>query len=76
MKKYEVMNVEEATKIGVADAVLFGDLYTNLLIDTDTLEIIASDAMEPEDVTFYRDLAWVPKLLNELYDNWQDQKAM
>ena len=34
--------------------------------------LIASDSMEPEDVSFYRDLAWVPKLLNQLEEEKDD----
>lgn len=29
---------------------------------------LESDAMEPEDATFYRDLSWIPELLEKCYD--------
>lgn len=28
--------------------------------------LIATDEMQPEDVSFYRDLAWVPEIMNKL----------
>lgn len=34
--------------------------------DPDNPVLLASDAMEPEDILFVRDLAWIAPLLNEL----------
>jgi hypothetical protein len=42
--------------------------FFSILYDTSTTPwtIIATDDMQPEDVCFSRDLAWVPALLNKL----------
>jgi len=37
-----------------------------LLRDTKTGGVVGTDMMEPEDVKFYRDLAWVVDALNAL----------
>lgn len=36
------------------------------LVDTTTGEVVGYDGGEPEDNTFRRDWAWVPKLLNKV----------
>lgn len=33
---------------------------------------LKSDAMEPEDARFYRDLRWIPQLLRQCYEIGQD----
>jgi len=41
--------------------------YIRVELDGQTIAL-ESDAMEPEDVNFYRDLYWVPKLLQKCYE--------
>lgn len=34
----------------------------------DEVILFESDSMEPEDVSFYRDLSWIPDALKKVYD--------
>lgn len=53
---------------GIDPKQISGFLYNgeacNLLIDTETKEIVGADGGEPEDQTLGRDWSWVPELLN------------
>lgn len=40
--------------------------YLKVVHDGKTI-LLESDAMEPEDARFYRDLAWIPKALEQVY---------
>lgn len=41
--------------------------YLRVELDGDTIAL-ESDAMEPEDVCFHRDLGWIADLLNKCYE--------
>ena len=47
-----------------------GKDYANYLKITHNGEVIAlhSDAMEPEDARFYRDLKWIGSLIEKVYE--------
>lgn len=66
--RFRVVMVKDARAQGLPGVSLWDFDYANFLYDFSTSPptLIASDRMEPEDVTFHRDLAWAPKLLNEL----------
>jgi hypothetical protein len=68
-QRFRVYSIEEADKLGFYTRNRWDEDYEMLLFDfKDEAHpiLIASDRMEPEDVNFYRDLAWIPKLLTDV----------
>lgn len=64
----EYQDLSETEKKGVSDNG-FGKEYASYLRVTHNGKtlLLESDAMEPEDVRFYRDLAWVKDMIQEAY---------
>ena len=69
MKRFRTIYVDEARKQGLP-GINRWDEDCSFLYDfsTDPPVLIASDRMEPEDATFYRDLGWIAPLLNSLVE--------
>lgn len=67
MLKVEMLNSSNLTEEEKEE--IYCDEYDTILKVTHNNKVIAleSDGMEPEDVKFYRDLSWVPDLLEECY---------
>lgn len=77
MIEYNLVSVAEAIRGNLPEAEDYGsgydgyeDEYRYLLYrfeDKVPMELIGSDGGEPEDQTFSRDWAWVPRALNEAF---------
>jgi hypothetical protein len=66
-ERFRVMTKRDATTAGYYEMGQWEEEYDGILLDfkdPQNPKFVASDNSEPEDVSFYRDLAWVPKLLN------------
>ena len=66
MKKVKVVSYDDLTKEEQEDQSNNGggkEYATYIIIEDEKGRRIYSDAMEPEDATFYRDLSWI---VNEL----------
>jgi hypothetical protein len=78
MDRFVVLSVEDALTKGWIDADEYRwfDGYEGILFDTSTDKptVISTDRSEPEDASFYRNLAWVPVLLNELNNQIEELK--
>ena len=70
--KVQLLNYDELTKDQKDDQPNNGQGKENAtyLMASNGLLLVAleSDAMEPEDCTFRRDLKWIPDLLKKCYD--------
>jgi hypothetical protein len=67
------VNVYHASEVpsDIVEQIGFTYDYYNILVITDSAgEIIFwnSDNMEPEDATFYRDLSWIPEIIEKAYE--------
>lgn len=69
MDRFQVFTVDEAQKLKLPEAEEHGTWDDrNLLYDflTEPPKFVACDGGEPEDHSFYRDLSWVVRLLNDI----------
>ena len=67
--RFRVVTVKEARAQDLPGVGIWDNDFDNLLYDFGVVGppiLVASDRMDPEDVTFKRGLAWAPKLLNLL----------
>jgi len=66
--RFRLVRGEDAKRHNLPGAGHWLDDYEYCLYDykTDPPVLLFSDEMAPEDANFLRDLAWVPKLLNQL----------
>src|SRR4051812_23331394 len=69
IRRFRVMSFKDAKTQGLRGLGLWNDCGRALYdFGVDPPALIATDDMQPEDVNFYRDLEWVPELLNQLHD--------
>ena len=68
MARFILVMGEEAKRRNLPGVGRWTEDYETFLYDTksEPWTLLATDRMEPEDVSFYRDLAWVPALLNQI----------
>ena len=65
---YGADNLPQEARDILGKGKLSNDWHSYLLVyHNDKLITVESDAMEPEDVSFGRDLKWVPILLHRVY---------
>jgi hypothetical protein len=66
-ERFRVIYIDDAKVQGLPGLGHWDDAGAALYdFATDPPTLVATDAMQPEDANFTRDLAWVPELLNEL----------
>jgi hypothetical protein len=75
--RFRVLGFSEAVEQGLLDESEFGytEDWVGCLFDfkTSPPTLIGMDRMEPEDSSFYRDLAWVPRLLNKVEEEKNEE---
>lgn len=76
--RFRVLEFSEACEQGLLDKSEYRwtEDWVGCLFDfkTNPPTLIDMDRMEPEDVSFFRDLKWVPKLLNKIEEE-RDEKV-